>query len=99
MALEIIEKAITPSGVKMQLEKWDDGMMIGAYPIAQRGDSCWVRGGETFRLSIASNKYKNYSNEQVREDFEALKNGDKTLMDLAEYFWNGDKDKYRLGIE
>lgn len=51
-----------------------------------------------FRLTIAENKYKNYSNDNVQSDYEALKSGIKTLYDLSEYFWNGKQDMWLLGM-
>ena len=44
------------------------------------------------------NQYKNYNNSDVKADFEALKNGTITLKDLADKFYNGEKDKFLLGI-
>ena len=32
----------------------------------------------------------------VKADYEALKNGEKNLEDLADHFWNGKKDMYYL---
>lgn len=108
--MKIIEKATTPDGVEIQLEDWSEhntnafpdlyGLQIGAYPIARNtSDSGWIRSGEKFRLTIAQNKYMNYSNEDVTADFVALKNGIKTIEDLADHYWNGQKDKHLLGIE
>ena len=33
-----------------------------------------------------------------KADFEALKSGEKTLEDLADQFWNGEKDMWLLGM-
>ena len=97
--MQIIEKAIMPNGIKILLEKWDDGLTIGAYPIAKNNSKYgWICKGENFRLTISNNKYINYTNENVKEDFEALKSGEKTLEDLNKYFWNGRKDMFYLGM-
>ena len=104
--MEIIERAIMPNGTEIQLEDWSEdfpgvcGLTIGAYPIAKNtGKYGWVQGGRIFRLSIPQNKYVNYSNDDVRTDFEALKNGTKSLKDLAAHFGNGNKDMWYLGMD
>lgn len=75
-------------------------MTIAAYPIAQRtGKYRLIEGGETFRISISQNKYTSYSDDDVRADFEALKNGIKSLEDLSAHFWNGEKDMWCLGMD
>lgn len=35
----------------------------------------------------------------IKTDYEALKNGTKSLADLKSYFWNGYRDRYVLGLE
>ena len=108
--MKIIERTIMPDGTKIQLEDWsvfntEDlpdlyGLSISAYPIAKNtGKYGWIRSGETFRISISQNKYQNYSNDDVRADFEALKNGAKILEDLVAHFWNGEKDMWYLGMD
>lgn len=108
--MKIIERATMPNGTIILLEDWSDkntkefpdlyGLIIGVYPIAKNtGKYGWIRSGETFRLSISQNKYQNYSNDDVRSDFEALKNGTKTLEDLAVHFWNREKDMWYLGMD
>ena len=108
--MKVIERATMPNGTIILLEDWSDkntkefpdlyGLTIGAYPIAKNtGKYGWVCSGETFLLSISQNKYQNYSNDDVRADFEALKNGTKSLEDLAAHFWNGEKDMWYLGMD
>ena len=106
---KIIDKAVLSDGTEIQLEDWHDkntkeypdlhGYTIGAYPIAKNTNK-WglIRKGESFRLGISQNKYRNYTEENVLSDYEALKNGDKTLIDLREYFWNTKKDEFYLGL-
>lgn len=107
--MKIIEKATMPNGTEIQLEDWSShntpeypdlyGLAIGAYPIARNtGKSRWVEGGKKFRLTISYNKHSGYTNDAVKVDFTALKNGEKSLEDLAAHFWNGKKDMYYLGM-
>ena len=101
--MKIIEHAITPDGTEINLEDWshnNTGLTIAAYPVAKNsGVYDWVRKGEQFRISIPQNKYTDYYNDDVRVDFEALKNGTKTLEDLAVHFWNREKDMWYLGMD
>lgn len=108
--MKIIERAIMPDGTNILLEDWSDknteqfpdlyGLTIAAYPIAKNtGKYGWIRSGEEFCCSISQNKYTDYSNDDVRADFEALKNGTKTLEDMAAHFWNGEKDMWYLGMD
>ena len=108
--MKIIERATMPDGTKIQLEDWSEknteqfpdlyGLTIGAYPIAERtGKYRLIEGGKRFRISISQNKYTGYSNNNVRADFEALKNGTKSLEDLSAHFWNGEKDMWCLGMD
>ena len=95
--MKVLEKSFTKAGIKVQLEKWEDGLQIGAYPIAK--NSTWIiKAGEPFRLTIAENKYKNYTSENVKADFESLKSGEKSLEILSKYFWYGEKDMALLGM-
>lgn len=110
ITMKIIEMATMPDGTHIQLEDWSEhnsneypdlyGFTIGAYPIAKNtGKYGWVQGGKTFRLSISHNKFMEYTNDNVKEDFEALKNGTKRLQDLAKHFWYGQKDMWYLGMD
>lgn len=106
---KIIDSAVLLDGTKIQLEDWHSentekypdlhGYTIGAYLIAKNTSrSGWIRKGETFRLSIARNEYANYTDDMVLTDYEALKNGTKTLADLREHFWNREKDAFYLDL-
>lgn len=108
--MKVLEKAIMPNGIEIQLEDWSEhnsedypnlyGFTIGAYPEAQRtGLYRFVQGGQKFRLSISNNNYMGYTNDQVRADYEALKSGEKKLEDLSERFWNHEKDMWYLGMD
>ena len=106
--MKILEKAILKNGVHIQLEDWREnntpkvpnlyGLTIAAYPIAERSDGYWIKGGEEFRLAISYNQYTNYTNDMVLADYKALINAEKSLEDLADRFYNGEKDKWRLGM-
>lgn len=108
--MKIIERAVTPNGIKIQLEDWSEnntkaypnlhGFTIGTYPIAKNtGKYRWVEAGRTFRLDISMNQYRGYLNDDVKADFESLKSGEKLLEDLADHFWNGKKDMWYLGMD
>lgn len=103
--MKIIRKDTMPNGVKIQLEDWSKeypdlfGLQIGAYPIAKNsGKYGFTLSGDRFRLTIATNTYDDYTNADVTADYEALVNGQKSLEDLAAHFWNGEKDKWYLGM-
>ena len=107
--MQIIDKAVMPDGTQIQLEDWYSEntekypdlheYTIGAYPIAKNtGRFSWIRKGEMFRLDISRNEYVKYTNDMVFADYEALKNGTKTLADLRKHFWNREKDAFYLGL-
>lgn len=110
--MKILEKTTTPTGIKIVLEDWSDkntkefsnlyGLQIHAYPIQKRFGK-WQRGyyepNSRFLILIAMNQYVGYTNDDIKADFEALKSGDKSLEDLANYFWNGEKDMWLLGMD
>ena len=95
--MKILEKSVTKNGVEIQLEDWDGKLAIGVYPVAKNGFG-FVKYGETFRITISENQYMGYDNNDVKEDFEKLKSGEKQLDDMENYFWNGKKDAIMLGI-
>ena len=107
--MKVIEYAIMPDGTEIYLEDWSDhnterfpslyGLKIAAYPVAKNtGKYGMTRSGESFLLSIPQNEYAGYTNDDVKADFEELKAGTKTLEDLAEHFYNGERDKWYLGM-
>lgn len=109
MSYKIIKKDTLPDGTKIQLEDWSEcntkeypdlyGLTIAAYPVAKNTSKYkWVEAGSKFRLSISTNKYLGYTNDNVKSDYEALVNGEKTLQDLAPHFWYGEKDMWYLGM-
>lgn len=94
--MRILEKSAMKNGVEIQLEDWDGKLAIGAYPTAKSGFG-FVKYGDKFRLTISENQYIGYSNDDVKADFEKLKNEEKHLEDMANLFWNGKKDAIMLG--
>ena len=109
MSYKIVEKTVMPNGTEIQLEDWREsnteehpdlhGFVIGAYPIARNTSRAGlVQKRDKFRLTISKNAYQNYTNDDVIADFEALKNGQKTLEDLSEHFWYGKRDMFYLGM-
>lgn len=87
--MEIIERGVLPDGTHVQLESWKgnhSSLTIGAYPIARRAHSPWLRLGERFRLQISSNHYAGYTDEMVRLDYSSLLTGEKSLCDLSSHF-------------
>lgn len=108
--MKVLERATMPNGIEIQLEDWTEhntekypnlyGFTIGAYPKAKNTSKYrFIQSPEKFRLSIASNTYKNYSSNDVKADYSALKSGEKKLEDLSSYFWNGEKDMWYLGMD
>ena len=106
--MKVIERIKLQDGTEAQLEDWRMnntekfpnlyGYTIAAYPIAQRASGNFIKNGEKVRIAISFNRYRNYSNEEVKADFEALRNGEKTLADLREHFENPKEDAYILGL-
>lgn len=107
--MKILEKGTMPNGTEIQLEDWSEhntpeypelyGLMIGAYPFAKNTSKYrWIESGKLFRLSISKNTYTGYTNEQVKEDYIALRSGSKSLTDLAPHFRDGERDMWYLGM-
>lgn len=101
---KIVDKAVLPDGTRIQLEDWSAcntpkfhcGWQIGAYPIAKESFGYYSKKGERFRLTIYN--HKGYTDDMLKADYEALKNGTKTLADLQEHFWNHERDCMALGL-
>ena len=105
--MKILEKATLKNGVKIQIEDWSEhntpdypnlhGLVIGAYPVA-KNDFRFVKKNDTFRIDIPKSTYNNYTNADVKADFEALKNGVKSIEDLSNHFHHAKIDMYILGL-
>lgn len=100
----IVDKSILPDGTEIQLEDWNAynttdhhaGWQIGAYPIAKKSFGAYCQKGKPFRLTIYS--HKDYTDDMLKTDYKALKNGTKTLADLRKHFWNHGRDEMVLGL-
>lgn len=99
---EIITRDRMPDGTKIQLENWKEvyptvekTIMIAAYPTA-KNDSYWIRKGEPFRLQI-SRLFG--SDQEVEYIYQGLIDGRISLEDLAAHYYNGDKDRFYMGME
>lgn len=107
--MRVIDRAVMPDGTEIKLEDWHGhntpefpklhGYAIAAYPKAKNtGKYGWVKINERFRLQISRNEYHGYTDDMVLADYEALKNGTKTLTDLRKHFCNVGKDEFYLGL-
>ena len=97
MSYTIIDKCILPDGTPCQLEDWPSGYTIAAYP-KSKANIKFTSYGERFRLGIAVNNYKGYTDTEVKRDYDLLKQGKITLTDLADHYWFGEEDKMRMGL-
>lgn len=99
--MKVLERATTPDGTKIQIEDWKKDyscfnvLNIATYPIAKNTSKYkWIEGGKTFRLDI-----RGFNNdEEVKQAFDDLVNGVKQITDFANQFYNGDKDRYYMGL-
>jgi hypothetical protein len=99
---KIVSRNTMPDGTKIQIEDWKEvypdiekTVMIAVYPIA-KNDSYWIRKGESFRLQI-SRSFS--SDKEVECIYQGLIDGVIKLEDLSEHYYNGDKDKFYMGME
>ena len=91
--MEVLKRSTTPQGVKILLEHWPEcgHYTIGAYPIARNtGRYGWTQRGRHFRLTIKT--------DNPQSDFEALETGSRKLEDMENQYWNGEKDRYYMGL-
>lgn len=107
--MQILDKAITPDGIEIELHDLSgehklpdyNGVIIVFCTVAKNtfpeGKGWYSQKGKQFRSSIYS--WGEYTKDMIKTDYEALKNGTKSLADLKSYFWNGYRDRYVLGLE
>ncbi len=95
--MEVLERAKMKDGTRIQIENWKNDydfiktLNIAVYPIAQRGSEA----NKTFRLEL-----ENFKNDaEVKEVFSKLEKGKIEITELTQYFMNGTKDEYLLGID
>lgn len=99
--MTILERAKMPDGTEIQLENWKEvypnifnTLTIGAYPKAKQSRG-WIRKGEPYRLDLARGFT---SDDIVRETFNCLEHGIITLEELDDHYWNGDRDRFFMGL-
>lgn len=99
--MHVLERAKTPEGIDIQIEDWSEDysfcniLSIAAYPKAKNTPKYrWIEGGKTFRLGIT----RFFNNEEVYQAFHDLVNGTKQLTEFAGQFYNGNKDKFYMGL-
>ena len=107
--MQIIDKAVMSDGTQIQLEDLSgehklpdyDGLVIVFHTIAKKTfppkKGWYAQKGKEFHSCICCDK--NYTSDMLKADYEELKNGTKTLVDLKSYFLNGYRDCYVLGLE
>ncbi len=99
--MKIIKKSKMPNGTDIQMEDWKNDyahiktLIIGTYPKAKNTSvSGLIERNKTFRLELS-----NFENDkQVENIFDQLEKGTISLEELSDYFYNGHKDMYYLGI-
>lgn len=104
-----IDKSVTPDGILIELidltgeHKLPDyeGMEIGFCTIAKNtfppNKGWYSQKGKEFHSCIYN--HKGYTVDMLKADYEALKNGTKTLADLKKHFWNHGRDCFVLGLD
>ena len=103
----VIDEAVTPDGIKIQLKDFTDeyylpdyyGMIICFQTVAKntfpKGKGWYAQKDKKFSSCVYSRG--NYTKDMLKADYEALKNGTKTLADLKNHFWNHKRDCFVLG--
>lgn len=99
--MKIIKKTKMPNGTDIQIEDWREDYPflkvfdIGVYPNAKNSSKYrFIYANETFRLTLTGFE----SNKQVEKIFNQLEKGKIKLEELSEYFQNGNRDKFYLGL-
>ncbi len=97
------KRGVMPDGTQIQIEDWKNDypnvvktISIAAYPKAKNtGTHQWVKKGETFRLEL-SREFK--TDEFVENLYEKLISGRISLEDLDKHYYNGDDDRFYMGL-
>lgn len=107
--MQILDKTVTPDGIEIELHDLSgehrlpdyNGMTINFCTVAKNtfppNKGWYSQKGKEFRSCVYS--FGKYTEDMLKEDYEALKNGTKTLADLKEHFWNHQRDCSVLGLE
>lgn len=97
--MQILDKAITPDGIEIELHDLSgehklpdyNGMIIVFCTVAKNtfpeGKGWYSQKGKQFRSSIYS--WGEYTKDMIKTDYEALKNGTKSFVDLKAHFFFG----------
>lgn len=100
--MKVIKESRMQNGIEIYIEDWRENypfyktLSIAAYPVSKNtGKWGWIRGGEKFRLGLSSNFE---SDDQVYAIFEQLEKGEVKLEELYSHYYNGNKDKYYMGL-
>lgn len=105
----LIDKTVMADGTKIELHDLSgkyklpdyNGMMITFCTVAKNtfppGKGWYSQKGKEFRSCIYNHKC--YTTDMIKEDYEALKNGTKSIGDLKEHFWNHGRDSFVLGLK
>ena len=99
--MKIVKKSKMPDGTDIQIEDWKNvyshikTLSIATYPKAKNTSmSGFIERNKTFRLELS----KLENDEQVENIFNELEKGTISLEELSDYFYNGHKDMYYLGM-
>ena len=88
--MKIVKKSKMPDGTDIQIEDWKN-----VYSKAKNTSmSGFIERNKTFRLELS----KLENDEQVENIFNELEKGTISLEELSDYFYNGHKDMYYLGM-
>ena len=88
--MKVLEKAIMPNGVKIQIEDWKENysfvktLNIACYPMATKTQNSpfGLRNGKIFRLAL--DKFKN--DKEVYKTFNKLQSGEISIKGLSNKF-------------
>lgn len=102
--MKVLQMDKMPDGTDIQIEDWRedypttfDTVSIAAYPVAKNtGRYRLVQGGKRFRVSMCR-EWK--TNDEVNGVYAKLISGEVNLNALSDHFWNGDKDRWHLGMD
>ena len=95
--MQILDKAVTPDGIEIELHDLSgehklpdyNGMIIVFCTVAKNtfpeGKGWYSQKGKQFRSSIYS--WGEYTKDMIKTDYEALKNGTKSFVDLKAHFF------------
>mgnify|MGYP001041827481 CR=1 FL=1 len=99
--MKVIKRTQMPDGTEIQIEDWKENysfiktISIGAYPKAKNSsETGFIERNRKFRLSLCNFE----SDKQVESIFNQLEKGYISLEELSNYFREGHRDMYYLGM-